>query len=203
MDTQPRNSLNRDAEPSYSDEPPSSHHLHQTVTTLVQALGRILRDHRESPESRLSRAERVLRSCSLAVESYHGRDHNGRAVFRGGLAPWQVHRVTGYIDLHLSGVVSTQVLANLAELSPAHFSRAFRESLNEPPHRYVMRKRVEQAIVLMITSNAPLCHIAPDCGLSDQSHLTRLFRRFTGETPGAWRRRARVNMHAGSPPDSV
>jgi AraC-like DNA-binding protein len=40
----------------------------------------------------------------------------------------------------------------------------------------------------MIESNAPLCEIALDCGLADQAHLCRVFRRMTGTTPSVWRR---------------
>jgi AraC-like DNA-binding protein len=41
---------------------------------------------------------------------------------------------------------------------------------------------------MMLTTTEPLCRIALDCGLCDQSHLTRLFRRVVGTTPNAWRR---------------
>jgi AraC-like DNA-binding protein len=47
---------------------------------------------------------------------------------------------------------------------------------------------VEYAKQRMLTTNAPLCEIALDCGLADQSHLSRVFRRVTGTTPSAWRR---------------
>jgi AraC-like DNA-binding protein len=41
---------------------------------------------------------------------------------------------------------------------------------------------------LMLTSREPLCEIALRCGLYDQPHFTRVFRRIVGETPNAWRR---------------
>jgi AraC-like DNA-binding protein len=40
----------------------------------------------------------------------------------------------------------------------------------------------------MLETAAPLAEIAPDCGLADQNHLTRIFRRFTGMSPHRWRR---------------
>jgi AraC family transcriptional regulator len=56
----------------------------------------------------------------------------------------------------------------------------------------VIRRRVERAQGLMLATDASLSDIALDCGLADQSHLTRLFRRIVGESPRAWRR-ARIS----------
>jgi AraC-like DNA-binding protein len=58
-------------------------------------------------------------------------------------------------------------------------------------HGYVMRKRVEMAQELMLSTSEPLSSIALICGLSDQSHLTRWFRRVLGQTPAFWRRMRR------------
>jgi transcriptional regulator GlxA family with amidase domain len=107
---------------------------------------------------------------------------------RGGLAPWQVRKVTSYVDAHLERTIRNEELAALARLNPSHFGRAFRCSFGEPPHEYVIRRRVERAQGLMLSTNASLSAIALDCGLADQAHLSRLFRRVVGETPRAWRR---------------
>jgi AraC family transcriptional regulator len=82
----------------------------------------------------------------------------------------------------------TRDLSILVRLSPSHFARAFKGSLGYPPHGYVMRQRMVRAQRLMLSTDAPLVQIAADCGLADQSHFSRLFRRFAGESPGAWRR---------------
>jgi AraC-like DNA-binding protein len=79
-------------------------------------------------------------------------------------------------------------LAELVKLSSFHFCRTFRDSFGASPHGYVMRRRMERAQGLMLTTNASLGQIAADCGLADQAHFNRLFRRFVGESPGTWRR---------------
>ena len=114
---------------------------------------------------------------------------------RGGLAPWQVRRLTMHIENHLAESVQCEDLARLVGLSLSHFMRAFRESFGCPPHAYLMRRRMEYAQGLMLTTNTPLGQIALECGLADQSHLSRLFQKFVGETPAAWRR-ARVQNAA-------
>lgn len=92
------------------------------------------------------------------------------------------------IEAHLDKSIRNEDLAALVRLNTSHFGRAFRSSFGEPPHEYVIRRRVERAQGLMLSTDAPLSSIALECGLADQSHLTRLFRRVTGESPRAWRR---------------
>ncbi len=87
--------------------------------------------------------------------------------------------------------IRSSELATLVRLSPAHFSRAFRNSFGCSPLEYVTRRRMERAQGLMLSTDTPLSQIALDCGLADQAHFSRLFRRVVGETPRAWRR-ARV-----------
>jgi transcriptional regulator GlxA family with amidase domain len=96
--------------------------------------------------------------------------------------------VTSHVETHLDQPIRNEELAALVRLNPSHFGRAFRNSFGEPPHEYVIRRRVERAQGLMLSTDASLSAIALNCGLADQSHLTRLFRRFAGESPRAWRR---------------
>jgi transcriptional regulator GlxA family with amidase domain len=51
-----------------------------------------------------------------------------------------------------------------------------------------MRRRVERAQGLMLTTNISLARIAVTCGIADQAQFNILFRRFVGVTPGTWRR---------------
>jgi AraC-like DNA-binding protein len=107
----------------------------------------------------------------------------------GGLPSWKVARVARFVDANLGNKITVKEIASLAQLSPAHFSRAFRSTVGEAPYAYVIRRRIERAREMILLTSEPLAEIAVDCGLGDQQHLTRLFRRFTGTSPGLWRRR--------------
>ena len=107
---------------------------------------------------------------------------------RGGLAPWQIRKLTTFVDANLDRTITTRCLADLARLSSFHFCRAFRDSFGDSPHGYVIRRRMERAQGLMLTTSASLGQIAADCGLADQAHFNKLFRKFAGVSPGAWRR---------------
>ncbi len=116
-------------------------------------------------------------------------------VVRGGLAAAQLKRVLDYLEENLAEPMTVADVAAVAGLSPSHFNRAFKRSFDLPVHLYVMRRRVELAQRLMIDTSESLGTIAFACGMSDQSHLTRWFRRVLGETPNSWRR-----AHRGGPP---
>lgn len=110
------------------------------------------------------------------------------ATRRGGLAPWQMRRVAAHIEANLASTIRLSDLAKLVKLSHSHFCRAFKESFGQPAHAYVMRRRVELAQGLMLTTSEPLSRIAATCGMADQAHFCKLFRRLVGETPNVWRR---------------
>jgi AraC family transcriptional regulator len=64
------------------------------------------------------------------------------------------------------------------------------DSVGTPPHRWVLRRRIERAEQLLDGSTVPLGEIAARCGFADQSHFTKVFARVARVTPGDWRRRA-------------
>lgn len=108
---------------------------------------------------------------------------------RGGLALWQKQRLAEYVAANLGSCIRPPDLARVAGLSTGHFFRAFLESFGEPPLAYVRRQRMRRCQDLMLSSRASLSAIALDCGMCDQSHLTRVFCRIVGVNPGVWTRR--------------
>ena len=104
------------------------------------------------------------------------------------LPPWKIARVASFVDANLAGTIRIEEIAALARLSRSYFSRAFRSTMGEAPHAYIVRRRIERAQHMILLTDKPLCEIALDCGLGDQSHLTRLFHRLVGMSPGMWRR---------------
>ena len=107
---------------------------------------------------------------------------------RGTLTPLQERRVTDRLLGDLKVDTGLLELAALCGLSRSHFARAFRQTTGLPPHRWLLMQRVRQAKALLQATTLPLAEIALECGFADQSHLTRVFSRWVGLSPGAWRR---------------
>ena len=120
---------------------------------------------------------RVSFRSSLAIPSGEARD-------RGGLSPRVMRRVCEYLDTHLDEHITLDSLSRIAGLSVHHFARAFRQSLGQPPHHYILRRRIERAEHMLKESDLPLSQIALAVGFSDHSHFARHFRRLVGVSPG-------------------
>jgi AraC family transcriptional regulator len=159
--------------------------LQAAVVDLLMALSSTLSDERDSAEEYLSRAAEILHT--VEKPPVHVRQQA-----QGGLAPWQIRKVTLHIETNLGQPIRSQDLAAILSLNPCHFSRAFRNSFGASPLEYIIRRRIERAQGLMLSTDAPLSQIALECGLADQAHFSRLFRRTVGQTPRTWRR-ARVS----------
>jgi AraC family transcriptional regulator len=105
----------------------------------------------------------------------------------GGLSDAQCRLLIQYIDEHLDQNISLADMAAVVQLSSFHFIRKFSKEFGCPPHAYVMRRRLDQAKRQLARRNIPLKVVAANCGFSDQSHMTRSFRRLLGTTPAQYR----------------
>jgi AraC family transcriptional regulator len=109
----------------------------------------------------------------------------------GGLAAWQWARLFHHIGTHLAERITRDELAGLVYMSAGNLSRRFKLSTGVSPRQYIARQRAELGRRMLESTREPLSQIAIACGLCDQAHFCRLFRRVFGVTPAAWRR-ARV-----------
>jgi AraC family transcriptional regulator len=133
----------------------------------------------------------------LGIELIPGGEGVANRTYRGGLALWQSNRLKSYIEDKLDSSIRITDLAAVVQLSAGHFCRSFRKTFGETPMAYIMRRRVQRAQELMLASRLPLSQVALECGMSDQAHLCRVFRRFVGINPSAWRRQFPVAAPAG------
>ena len=157
------------------------HFVANSLAQLLETAARELERDREAAKASLVTASNILQS---EIERCSGAS----GFRRGGLAGWQIARVRSFIDKNLHRTIHVRDLSRVARRSPAHFSRKFKLAIGESPHAYVVRRRLEKACHLMMTSAASLSEIALSVGLSDQAHLCRLFRRAFGQSPASWRR---------------
>ncbi|MDR3427527.1 AraC family transcriptional regulator [Silvimonas sp.] len=106
----------------------------------------------------------------------------------GMLAPWQLKRATEAMASQIDEDVSLKMLAAASGLSVSYFIRTFKASTGDPPHRWMLRHRIERAKALLSGTQATLAEISISCGFADQSHFTRVFKSFVGVSPATWRR---------------
>jgi AraC family transcriptional regulator len=170
---------------------------HGAVDETVSHLGLALLPALERPEcaGKLFLDHVVLALNTHFAYAYGGMRSAPRAS-RGGLAPWQERRCKELMNARLADQLSLNELAKQCRLSISHFARAFRQTTGESPHRWLLKRRIEAAKELLISSERGISEVALDCGFTDQSHLTRVFSVMVGAPPGVWRR-GRGNLSVG------
>ena len=117
----------------------------------------------------------------------HATSKPNLPTYEGGLPPRQLSKVLDYIDAYLDRNIKLADLAQLLDMSPFHFSRLFKQSIEITPHQYLSQQRVERAKQLLKKSDRLIIDIALECGFSSHSHLSKQFRQITGVTPKAYR----------------
>ena len=114
-----------------------------------------------------------------------------RATPAPGLAPARLARVRAWIEDRIAEPFSLSEMAASIDLSPFHFSRAFKAATGQTPRAFVIACRIDRAKDLLANTALPLAEVAQGCGFADQAHFTTHFRRHVGIAPGAWRRSQR------------
>lgn len=116
------------------------------------------------------------------------RDARSSDVTCGGLAPWQVRLIIGYMEENLAEDISLGELAALLNLSNMHVCRAFKKSTGSPPHRWRFARRMERARELLETTLLPITEVAAAVGYDDPSQLSAAFRKTIGVSPSVYRK---------------
>jgi AraC-like DNA-binding protein len=98
-------------------------------------------------------------------------------------------RARDAMDRAFAQPLDVPAVARVAHVSEAHFSRQFRATFGETPHRYLQRRRVERAMELLRETQRPVTEICFDVGFNSLGTFSRTFRAIVGEPPSAYRAR--------------
>jgi AraC family transcriptional regulator len=165
----------------------SSPDLLMVTAQLIEAACRARDGDSDGTRAHIARAVTLLDGRSWPRVNGQTSDRGPRKILRGGFAAWRSQRLAAHVDANLSAKIVIKDLAASLDMSVGHFCRAFKRSFGMPARIWIRHRRIELAQGLMLTTGASLSEIALSCGMSDQSHFTRSFRRIVGETPSSWR----------------
>ena len=96
-------------------------------------------------------------------------------------------RARDAMDRAYAEPLDVAAVAAVACVSEAHFSRCFRATFGETPHRYLQRRRVERSMFLLRETDRSVTDICLDVGFTSLGTFSRTFRQIVGETPSAYR----------------
>jgi AraC family transcriptional regulator len=135
-------------------------------------------------------AEGMTMAIAVEFARYLRRDTTIEAEAEaGGLAPWQVRRITEFLRGADGGLPSIAEVATLCGISRGHLMRSFKKSTGQTLHQHIEDLRVSRAKALLCDSRASLKEIANMLGFSGASSFSVAFRRASGLPPAAFRRR--------------
>lgn len=100
--------------------------------------------------------------------------------------------VSNYIQNHLSEPIRTEEIARKLYMSRPYLSQKFKEETGETLTNFILREKTEEAKRLLRYTDKSAAAISSYLGFSSQSHFSRVFRKYTGHTPGEYREK-----HAG------
>jgi AraC family transcriptional regulator len=107
---------------------------------------------------------------------------------RGGLARWQLRRVTEYMHDRCGEPVTLEELASLVGLSRFHLCSAVHRSMGMPPHKWLRKIRMEQAKRLLLDTQMSIVEVALHVGYDSPSAFAKAFKSVAGVAPAFFRR---------------
>jgi AraC family transcriptional regulator len=149
-------------------------------------LGALVVEAGEGSPSGLAFIDSLTTALGMQIVQQAGVASRPPPLARGGLAAGVRRRILELMDAQSDAHLSIDALAQEAGLSPAHFARAFKQSVGRAPHQHLLTLRLERARRLLESPDAGLSDVALRAGFADQAHFTRFFKRQFGVTPGAF-----------------
>lgn len=124
--------------------------------------------------------EFTIRQCALPAETRFqssSRSRDARVV----------NSAITYVERNLQNKISQADIADSCDMSISQFSRVFKQVHGTTFQEYVLRRRMSQAIRLLKNPSASITDVCYTVGFNDQSHFTRIFRRYIGVAPSTYR----------------
>jgi len=131
---------------------------------------------------------------SKTVEELAGTLHGIVENIAGQIASFQgiphalaMRKAETFIRENLTRKISLREISKVAGLSAPYFSTIFKEEMGENLSRYINRLRVEKASKMILETDLSLSEISSACCFEDQSWFSKIFKAFTGISPGKYR----------------
>ncbi len=134
----------------------------------------------------------------LAAWLHKTLDHVVTAVHRRvqKSTPVLLNKALVYLSEHFTENITRDQVAGMAGMSPSHFSRMFTKHVGRSFVDFLNQMRVDRAAEFLVRTDKPLAMIAMDAGFLDQSYFTKVFRKYTDQSPGQYRRARQMRSGA-------
>jgi AraC family transcriptional regulator len=161
-----------------------------TLSRIDQALGMIriylveCAAQNDWSDDRTEEVAQAIVACFRQSTDHAGHESAERDA---RLARDVLRHAIRFVNNNLDSKLRWDEIAKVVGLDPFTFGRAFKLTTGMTPHQYIIRCRLRRAMRLLAQEDLTLAAIAMEVGCACQSHLTTMFRKHLGTTPGAFR----------------
>ena len=135
----------------------------------------------KNPEEMTDILHTIVDNAAASISSFKGVPH-----------AMALRKAESFIMENFTRKISLKEISKVAGLSPPYFSTIFKEEMGENLSKYLNRLRVEKASNLLLETDMPLAEIASCCCFEDQSWFSKIFKAYTGISPGKYRNKGGV-----------
>ena len=105
----------------------------------------------------------------------------------------QIFATASYMETHYAEPIDLEILAEQANYSVRHYTRLFRLCYNVSPMDYLNQIRLKRAAALLHNPQLSLSRVSELCGFSSSSLFSKVFHKYFGHTPSAYRKNIRLD----------
>lgn len=109
------------------------------------------------------------------------------ASVKSGNQDIRISKSLRYIHENTDKDISVTQLADMACITEDYYIRTFKKVMNTTPLKYINMKKIEKAQLLLLTTDMPIKDIAMELSIDNTSYFNRIFKQYTGKTPGEYR----------------
>ncbi len=175
-------------EPGYSQNHHFVSHLHLEEDSFVQVETMIRRMVREY-KNRESGRKTSLLAYFLELVVLLARCYSTQTKEQENHEVMALARTAAWLEQHLQGEISVQMLAERADYSVRHLTRLFQQTYHMSPIEYLNSLRLEQACRLLRDTDLSVVDVAMQCGYRNSSYFHRIFLRQMKVSPGKYRKK--------------
>jgi len=136
---------------------------------------------------KMAQEAKTLEELTDVMHLVFARVADSISSFRGIPHAAALRKAESFIMENFTRKISLKEIADIAGLSPPYFSTIFKEEMGENLSKYLNRQRVEKASRLLLETDMSLAEIASCCCFEDQSWFSKIFKAYTGISPGKYR----------------
>ena len=129
----------------------------------------------------------IAQALAAILVCHDGIVRRNPQIYKGGLTPYRMKRVTDFIQSHIEDDITLNELARDVGLSPSHFCSLFRKTSGKTPHQFILQCRIQHAKALLAKPGHSILDVALASGFRTHQHFSRIFRRHVGIPPSNYR----------------